>query len=40
MARVKLGVIGGSGVYHMQGVSVVAEHVIETPFGKPSDVVV
>lgn len=40
MAQVKLGVIGGSGVYHMQGVSVVAEHTMETPFGKPSDVVV
>ncbi|MFT5366855.1 MAG: 5'-methylthioadenosine phosphorylase [Candidatus Latescibacterota bacterium] len=40
MSRVQLGVIGGSGVYHMQGVSVVAEHTVETPFGTPSDVVV
>jgi 5'-methylthioadenosine phosphorylase len=40
MKKVQLGVIGGSGVYHMQGVSVVAEHQMETPFGKPSDVVV
>jgi len=40
MKKVQLGVIGGSGVYHMQGVSVVAEHVVETPFGKPSDVIV
>ncbi len=40
MKKVQLGVIGGSGVYHMQGVSVVAEHELETPFGKPSDVVV
>ncbi len=35
-----LGVIGGSGVYHMQGVEVVTEHDLNTPFGNPSDVVV
>ena len=35
-----LGVIGGSGVYHMEGVEVVAEHAVETPFGPPSDAVV
>lgn len=40
MKKVQLGVIGGSGVYHMDGVEVVAEHTIDTPFGKPSDVVV
>jgi len=33
-------VIGGSGVYEMSGVEVVAEHDIETPFGKPSDMIV
>lgn len=37
---VRLGVIGGSGVYHMQGVEVVREHALETPFGRPSDAVV
>ena len=37
---VKLGVIGGSGVYQMQGVDVVAEHEMTTPFGAPSDLVV
>ena len=37
---VRLGVIGGSGVYHMQGVAVVREHAIETPFVRPSDAVV
>lgn len=37
---VRLGVIGGSGVYEMKGVEVVAEHSIETPFGKPSDKVI
>lgn len=40
MKKVQLGVIGGSGVYHMEGVDVVGEHAIETPFGNPSDVVV
>ena len=36
---VKLGVIGGSGVYEMDGVAVLAEHDIETPFGKTSDMI-
>ena len=37
---VQLGVIGGSGVYQMEGVEVVTEHRINTPFGAPSDAVV
>ncbi|MDP6983730.1 MAG: S-methyl-5'-thioadenosine phosphorylase, partial [Candidatus Latescibacteria bacterium] len=37
---VQFGVIGGSGVYQMQGVEVVAEHDLSTPFGRPSDPVV
>ena len=37
---VVLGVIGGSGVYQMEGVDVVAERTVETPFGSPSDAVV
>mgnify|MGYP001239800164 CR=1 FL=1 len=37
---VRLGVIGGSGVYQMEGVDVVAEHDLDTPFGTPSDKVV
>jgi 5'-methylthioadenosine phosphorylase len=37
---VQLGVIGGSGVYQMDGVEVIAEHALDTPFGKPSDVIV
>lgn len=36
----KLGVIGGSGVYQMDGAKVVKEHDITTPFGKPSDPVI
>jgi len=36
----RLGIIGGSGVYGIEGVTIVAEHALETPFGKPSDPVV
>ena len=36
----RLGVIGGSGVYEMEGVEVIAEYDVETPFGKPSDKIV
>ena len=38
--KTQLGVIGGSGIYQMQGVEVVKEHDIDTPFGKPSDLIV
>lgn len=38
--NVQLGVIGGSGVYQMDGVEVVAEHRLATPFGDASDAVV
>lgn len=37
---VKMGVIGGSGVYQMSGVEIVKEHAIETPFGEPSDKII
>ena len=37
---VKLGVIGGSGLYQMDGVKVVKEHSLSTPFGMPSDVII
>jgi len=33
----KIAVIGGSGVYNLEGIEVIEEHVIETPFGQPSD---
>lgn len=39
MPQAKIGVIGGSGLYRMQGMSEVEEIEIETPFGKPSDVI-
>lgn len=34
-----LGVIGGSGVYNMEGVHVIKEHRLTTPFGVPSEAV-
>ena len=34
-----LGVIGGSGVYKMDGVDFVHEHKLSTPFGEPSDAI-
>ncbi|MFN3762199.1 MAG: MTAP family purine nucleoside phosphorylase [Anaerolineae bacterium] len=37
---VRIGVIGGSGLYQMEGLSDVEERRISTPFGDPSDVVV
>jgi 5'-methylthioadenosine phosphorylase len=35
-----IGIIGGSGLYQMEGLADVEEYVIETPFGAPSDVLV
>ena len=32
----KIGIIGGSGIYDIDSVKTVQEHVVETPFGKPS----
>ena len=37
MHEVKYGIIGGSGLYQMEGLSVVDEVHLETPFGAPSD---
>jgi 5'-methylthioadenosine phosphorylase len=34
---IKIGVIGGSGIYEMDGVTRVEAHTISTPFGNPSD---
>lgn len=39
MPRAHIGVIGGSGLYRMEGMSEVEEVEVETPFGKPSDVI-
>jgi 5'-methylthioadenosine phosphorylase len=36
----EIGIIGGSGLYAMPGLTGVREHVVETPFGEPSDALV
>jgi len=38
-AKAKIGVIGGSGLYNMEELKRVKEVEIDTPFGKPSDVI-
>lgn len=40
MAERVLGVIGGSGLYGMDALRDVREHVVDTPFGAPSDAVI
>jgi len=40
MNEAAIGIIGGSGLYHLEGFSELAEHKIETPFGAPSDAIV
>ncbi len=40
MSEIKIGVIGGSGVYKIDGIEVVKEHVVNTPFGAPSSAIV
>ncbi|HVS31921.1 MAG TPA: S-methyl-5'-thioadenosine phosphorylase [Thermoanaerobaculia bacterium] len=37
MAEANVGIIGGSGLYEMQGLKVLFERNVETPFGQPSD---
>jgi 5'-methylthioadenosine phosphorylase len=37
MTEASIGVIGGSGLYEMEGLTDLEEHEISTPFGKPSD---
>jgi len=36
----KIAIIGGSGLYHIEGIKNVGELKIKTPFGNPSDVIV
>ncbi|MDD5496251.1 MAG: S-methyl-5'-thioadenosine phosphorylase, partial [Candidatus Omnitrophica bacterium] len=33
----KIGIIGGSGFYHIDGIKDIKEVRVETPFGEPSD---
>ena len=37
MTPIRIGILGGSGLYRMEGLSDVREQVVETPFGAPSD---
>jgi 5'-methylthioadenosine phosphorylase len=39
MAQARIGVIGGSGLYDIEGMTDIEEVEIETPFGKPSDAI-
>src|SRR5215472_8988379 len=39
MAEARIGVIGGSGLYHMEGMTDVEEVQLTTPFGPPSDAI-
>ncbi len=38
MAKAEIGIIGGSGLYNMDGLTEVQELAVETPFGAPSEV--
>ncbi len=40
MAEARIGIIGGSGLYEMEGLSDVTSIQVETPFGDPSDALV
>ena len=40
MAKAEIGIIGGSGLYGMAGLTEVREEKVETPFGDPSEVLV
>lgn len=40
MPQAKIGVIGGSGLYKMEGITDIEEVDINTPYGKPSDAII
>jgi len=40
MPEVKIGIIGGSGLYHLKGMTEIEEVKVSTPFGEPSDDIV
>src|SRR5207302_8220729 len=40
MSEPAIGIIGGSGLYHMEGLSDMTEHRVETPFGPASDALI
>lgn len=40
MEKGKIGIIGGSGVYNIDGIELLNEHSVSTPFGEPSSKVI
>jgi 5'-methylthioadenosine phosphorylase len=40
MTDIKIGIIGGSGLYKMEALQNVAEVQVKTPFGDPSDALI
>lgn len=40
MQEVKIGVIGGSGIYDIEGITETRKEKVRTPFGNPSDIIV
>lgn len=40
MQQSLIGIIGGSGLYHMEALQNATEHALDTPYGKPSDMIV
>ena len=40
MSGIKIAVIGGSGVYKVEGIEVVREHSMSTPFGNASSEII
>ena len=40
MQQPAIGIIGGSGLYQLEGLTDPGEHVIDTPFGPPSDTII
>src|SRR3954464_13591890 len=40
MEKIRFGIIGGSGLYRMEGLQDIREINIATPFGQPSDAIV
>jgi len=39
MAQAQIGVIGGSGLYQIEGLTDIKEVDVTTPFGNPSDII-
>ncbi len=40
MAEAKVGIIGGSGLYQIEGLTDTKEIKVKTPFGDPSDAII